>query len=119
MTFILVGLCSTPALAGSWTGVLVDGKCYANEESNVNPDDIGVDAARDRNLEVRYCRPTPHTKSFTLVQPDGQSFVLDAAGNQKAAGIAARAPKKSHLVVTVNGEANRGTIAVTAVSFLR
>jgi hypothetical protein len=75
------------SLAGSWTGTLVDAKCYASEERNVNPTDTLTAVDRDTNLHIRYCAPTPKTKAFALLQHDGLSFTLDAAGNAKAAEL--------------------------------
>jgi hypothetical protein len=77
------------SLAGSWSGSLVDSKCYASEEHNVNPTDTLTYVDRDGNLEIRYCSPNKKTKSFTLVLPDG-SLNLDLAGNSKAAELVAK-----------------------------
>jgi len=76
---VLLCLVSVVGLAGSWEGVLVNSTCYDALERNVNPWESALDAGRDRNYEVRYCRANTHTKSFTVVQPDGQSFKLDSA----------------------------------------
>src|SRR6516162_1746698 len=101
---ILICLISCPAFSGSWSGVLVNSKCYEDVERNVNPWESGVDAARDRNYEVRYCRANERTKSFTVVQQDGQSFKLDATGDAQAAQIVRNGNKKYIFVVAVTGE---------------
>ncbi len=78
-------LCVSSALsfAGTVSGVLVDSKCYAAEERNVNPTDTETYVDRDRNFEIRYCHPRPKTKFFAIVTIDGESFELDPAGNAK------------------------------------
>src|SRR5579871_1267895 len=115
----LFGILSITCFAGSWEGVLVSSECYDTMERNVNPGDIGFDASRDRNLEIRYCRANEHTRSFTLVQPDGQSFKFDAPGNAKATQIVRNGNQKLIFVVHVTGEAHDHLIDVGAISMLR
>ena len=69
----LLCLVSALGFANNWSGVLVDSKCYASEESNVNPGDTDTYVDRDRNFELRYCHPTARTKSFAIVQESGES----------------------------------------------
>lgn len=78
----LACLSATLTLAGSWSGVRVDSKCWGHEERNVNPTDSLTYVDRDGNLEIRLCSPSPKTKSFAAVQQDGLSFNLDSAGCQ-------------------------------------
>jgi len=106
--------------AGNWSGVLVDSKCYDTEERNVNPFDGSTDVDHDRGLEIRICRPSAHTKSFSVVKKeDGVSFRLDAAGNAKAASLVRKAGKKTYFVVTVTGEMSKGTAKVDSISMIR
>jgi hypothetical protein len=116
---ILICLTSWPAFCGTWTGVLVNSKCYDDVERNVNPWESAVDAARDRNYEIRYCRANERTKSFTVVQQDGQSFKLDAAGDAQAAEIVRNGNKKYIFVVSVTGEMDRRVVKVDSISMLR
>ena len=118
-TAAVLCLFSVSGFAGTLEGVLVNSECYRTMERNVNPGDVALDASRDRNLEVRYCRANGRTKSFTLVQPDGQSFQLDAPGNAKAADIVRKGNEKFIFVVDVTGEVRDHTITVDSISMLR
>src|SRR5215472_12964445 len=117
---LTVLLCLTLGLAfaQSWSGVLVNSKCYDDVERNVNPWESGVDAARDRNYEVRYCRANERTKLFAVVQPDGQSFKLDPSGNAKAAEIVQKGNAKRIFVVVVTGEVEDHMLTVDSISML-
>ena len=112
-------LASMAGFAGSWEGVLVTSDCYDALERNVNPFESGLDASRDRNFEVRYCRANARTKSFTVVQPDGQSFKLDSTGNAKAAEIVRKGNPKFIFVVDVTGKVHDHLIKVDSISMLR
>jgi hypothetical protein len=90
--------------AGSWSGYLVDSKCYQNEEDNRNPWDTNPDVSRDKDLELRLCPPNAKTKSFALVQRNWVSLKFDSAGNEKAAELVRKVGKKAVFPVTVAGE---------------
>jgi hypothetical protein len=93
---------SSVALADSWSGALVDGGCYANEEQNVtNKSDADVN--HDRNAEIDRCTPNADTTNFTVVDHNGQSWKLDATGNVKAAKLVSERHVKGRLNVTVTG----------------
>jgi len=115
---IITVLClsSTFAYAGKWSGTLVDSKCFAFAELNVNPTDTSIFVDRDQNQELRLCSPGAKTKSFAVVQHDGASFKLDPAGNAKAAEIVRNTAKKSRLPVVVTGEMSGNTIRVDSIS---
>jgi hypothetical protein len=112
-------LASLAGFAGSWEGVLVNSECYDTVERNVNPFESGLDASRDRNFEVRYCRANMRTKSFAVVQPDGQSFKLDRTGNVRAAEIVRKGNQKVIFVVDVIGKVRGRLIEVDSISMLR
>ena len=116
---VLFCLASMTGFAGTWEGVLVNSECYETVERNVNPFESGLDASRDRNFEVRYCRANARTKSFTLVQQDGQSFKLDLSGNAKAAEIVRKGNQKLIFVVDVAGQVRDHLIKVDSISMLR
>lgn len=113
---ILLCLLSVPVFADNWTGYLVDAKCYASEERNVSPFDTNIDTDRDRGFEVYFCRPTPKTKTFTIVDDDGRSIDLDASGNAKAADLVRQAPAKSVIAVTVAGQTHGKTVSVDSIT---
>jgi hypothetical protein len=108
---------STVGFAANWSGFLVDSRCYANEQSNVNKNTTTVD--RDMNAEVRYCSPSAKTKGFALVLDDWNSLKFDSVGNAKAGALVGNANKKSVVKVTVSGNLNRDTIQVGSVSTVR
>jgi hypothetical protein len=95
---------------------LVDTKCYENEERNVNPRDTLIFVDRDQNREILYCSPKAKTKSFTIVEPSGQYFRLDSAGNAQAAALLQRTGQRNELYVTVTGELRKNTINVDSIA---
>jgi len=113
---ILLLLAATPVVAASWTGYLVDSKCYAAEERNVNPGDTDPHGDSDMDEEIRYCVAKVKTKDFGVVPEDWNGLKFDAAGNAKAAGIVAKIGKKPFLRVSVEGELNGGTIKVESIT---
>jgi len=118
-TWFAALLCFSSALsfAESWSGALVDSKCYASEERNVNPKDTLIYVDRDTNQEIRYCSPVAKTKSFAIVQYDGLTLNLDTAGNAKAADLVRKGgKKKARFAVVINGEQSRNTIKVDSIS---
>ncbi len=113
---LALSLLSLPGVAKTWSGALVDSKCYAYEEANVNPTDTMTSVDRDTGREVRYCSPSTKTKSFALVQEFGPTLTLDSAGNAKALDLVRNTAKKSILVVVVQGEMNKSTISVDSIA---
>jgi hypothetical protein len=112
---LLFSFTSAISFAGTWFGRLVDTKCYENEERNINPrDTLFVD--RDQNREIRYCSPKAKTKSFTVVEPSGEYFRLDSAGNAQAADLLQRTGQRNGLYVTVIGKLSKNTIDVDSIA---
>lgn len=105
-------VCLTPmlGLAESWSGVLVDSKCYDSAARNVNP----REPYRDQALDVRLCNPTPRTKTFAIVQADWLRLKLDSSVNAEAAELV-RANKKTYLGVVITGERNKDTVQVQSI----
>jgi hypothetical protein len=102
--------------AETWTGYLVDSKCYAAEERNVNPHDPTFNTNHDRGYQVLFCRPKARTTSFAIVDYDGYSFELDAPGNTKAANLVRQTKGKGALKVKVTGEKQKQTLIVDSIS---
>jgi hypothetical protein len=113
---ILFGLASVLAFGAAWSGVLVDARCYAAEQRNVNPHDALTNVDRDRDQEIWYCAPRSKTKTFAVVQRNGLSFNLDAGGNTKAAELVRNAGKKSLFSVAVTGQMTGNTVRVDTIS---
>ncbi len=88
----------------TWSGSLVDAKCYAAEERNVNPTDTETFVDRDQMYEIHYCVPKAKTKSFAVVQSDGQSVDLTPETAFKAANLVQKVGKKHRYLVVVTGE---------------
>ena len=120
-TRLAAALCLSAFLSfgGTWSGALVDSKCYDAEERNVNPTDTLTNVDRDGNREIRYCSPSAKTKSFAVVQADGPALKLDAAGNVKAAELLPKTGKNSRIFVAITGEIDRTTIKVESISIAR
>ncbi|MGA2712045.1 MAG: hypothetical protein ABSG41_02980 [Bryobacteraceae bacterium] len=112
-------LFSVLSFAESWSGVLVDSRCWGAEERNVNPTDTLTSVDRDTNRAIRYCSPTAKTKFFAIVQPDGLSFKLDSAGDAKAAELIRNNGRKSLYRVAVTGNVNKNTINVDSIVIAR
>jgi hypothetical protein len=90
--------------AEEWSGSLVDSKCYASAERNVNPTDTLTNVDRDGNREIRFCSPSSKTKSFMVVRFDGPSVNLDAAGNARASELVRTNRKTRPFFVTISGQ---------------
>jgi hypothetical protein len=89
--------------AGTWSGYLVDSRCYASERYNVSWD-APIPGGEDTNGELRACIATSKTKHFAIVIPDWTALKLDAAGNERAAAVArsvVRKPKTPYCVTVV------------------
>ncbi len=109
-------LASGFAFAESWSGDLVDAKCFAAEQRNVGSKDTLIYVDRDLNLEVRYCHPTAKTKTFGIVQPGGVLLEFNAAGNTKAADLVRQTGKVELLRVNITGEQSKNTVDVNSLS---
>lgn len=112
----LIFLAATPAFANTWSGVLVDSRCYAAEERSVNPNYTYNHAYRDSDLEIRMCSPNAKTKSFSVVVHSGFGFRLDPAGSERAAEIVRQIGTKHRVNVTVTGEMSKDGIEVGSIS---
>jgi len=112
----LVCMAAMPALANSWSGYLVDSRCYASEERSVSPNYTYNHAYRDTDNEIRMCSPNAKTKSFSIVVHSGFGFRLDPVGNEMAAELVQRLGKKRRLEVTVTGEMGKDLIEVGSLS---
>jgi len=112
----LVALACASSLAESWRGALVDWRCFESEEHNVNPTDTLTNVDRDRNWEIRFCSPRAKSKSFALVDRDGQSLQLDSEGNRKAAELVRKTGKKDLFLVVVNGEKSGKKLMVDSIA---
>ena len=113
---ILWCLASGLALAETWPGFLVNLSCFDSLERNHNPTDTETFVDRDRGAEVQYCVPKVKTKSFGIVQQDGQTFRFDSAGNLKAANLVSQTGKRSLWPVKVTGQLEQGRIKVESIS---
>lgn len=111
-------LCFLPArsFAESWSGALLDSRCYESAERNVNPTDTLTSVDRDEYDEVRSCSPGKKTKAFLLLQRDGTTFKLDPDGNAKAAELVRTTGRKPLLLVRVTGEVTGKAIKVASIS---
>jgi hypothetical protein len=115
----LVCMMASLAFAESWSGSLVNSRCYDALESNHNPDDTLTAVDRDRASEVNYCAPNRKTKSFAVITHDGETLRLDPGGNTKAAGLVRTAGKKSSYYVQLTGEKKGHSITTESISLVQ
>jgi hypothetical protein len=111
----LLCLASALSVAETWSGFLVNSSCYESLENNHNPTDTETNVNRNRGAEVRYCAPNAKTKSFAVIDRDGQSFKFDRAGNAKAADLVKVTGKKLLWPVNVSGERERNELKVDSI----
>jgi hypothetical protein len=115
MRFVtLLFLASTLGFAQTWSGYLVDSKCYTADQANTNR--YAGTADRDMSMTIRQCSANTKTKAFAVVLPNWDSLSLDAAGNAKAAEFLKTAGKKSPLPVTVTGKEAKNSIQVSSIA---
>ncbi len=110
------GLSTALSFGRTWLGSLVDSKCYASEERNVNPTDTLTNVDRDGDREIRYCSPNAKAKSFALVGYDGQTYQLDSTGNVRASELVRRTARKKPFHVVITGEMAGKAIQVDSIS---
>lgn len=111
-------LCLLTGLAGAetWSGALVNAKCYAAKERNTSPGNQDYNVNRDRSQEISYCSPGAKTKTFAVVTQDGDTLNLDPGGNSKASELVRTATQKAPMVVRVSGERNGNTVKVESIA---
>ena len=110
---IQLALLCSPVFAEHWSGALVDSTCYDIEERNTTL--RAEDVSHDRDFEINQCRPSEKTKSYSIVQRDGQMLRLDSAANAKAAGLVRSLTRKGRVYVTVTGSRASATIKVDSI----
>jgi hypothetical protein len=99
---------STLSFAGTWSGYLVDSRCYASQQANVND---ATTVSRDMNIGLRQCGASSETKRFAIVIYDWSILRLDSAGNERAATIVRQNRKRSALYcITVAGVRHKNMI---------
>lgn len=113
---LLFSLSAATAFAETWSGILVNAKCYAAEQRNVNPTDTETAVDTDKGAEIRYCTPKPKTKSFAVVERDGRALRFDPAGDAKASAYMQSAGKQRTYEVAVTGQMNGKRIQVESIS---
>jgi hypothetical protein len=87
-------LSATFARADTWTGKLVDATCKVSSQAS--------------------CPATQETHLFGIELPDSQVLILDARGNEKAAGVIRNA-QKIELRATVTGSLEGQTVKVETI----
>lgn len=112
----LVVLSCAGVFAETWSGPLVDSKCYGAEQRNVNPTDTQTYVDRDIGYGIRYCSPNHKTKYFAIVGAYGERLKLDPAGNAQAAVLVRNVKKGRQIEVTVTGQMEGHQINVKSLS---
>jgi len=106
-------LASTLTAADTWTGFLVDARCYDSEERNARVWDLETN--HDRDYEVRVCTPSSKTKAYKLVDRNGQSVRLDPAAGAKVMPLL-QANHSKPLPVTIQGSESGKMLQVDSIS---
>lgn len=109
-------LVAMPGIGKSWSGVLVDSKCFTSMDHNRG--DIPSFVNWDINGAIQFCSPTMKTHSFAVVQPDGTSIKLDSNGNERSRTLLDN-NKHSLYIVKLDGEEDRHMVRVKTISVLR
>jgi hypothetical protein len=113
----LLFLFSTLGSAATWSGALVDAKCYAWFRGNTRTTLKFVD--RNTAWMISYCAPTLKTGCFELVPEDGSTFPLDSYGNAQAWALVRKFRKRRILVVEVTGVKQGKDVVVSGVKLMR
>jgi hypothetical protein len=110
----LVFIAATASFAaGSWSGYMVDSKCYESLHRNTASTST-VD--RDMTWIIRRCPPNVKTKSFGVVLKNWQIFTFDPIGNTKAAEILHSNAKQSVYQIKVAGDMDKTILRVDSIS---
>ena len=113
---LLLSLVATLSFAASWSGALVDSKCFASAQQNVSH---GHPGSTDTKREIRSCSPSKKTDSFSIVEQVGTALSLDSSGNEKAHHLVLKAGKKSPFMVNVTGDMDQEVIKVATISIAK
>ena len=106
---------STAGFAGTWSGFLVDSRCWASRQTNATVEATTV--ARSMNADVRFCSPTRDAKRMGVVLDNWRKLRFDPTGNVRAAQLVAKAAEGSSYNVTVKGLlSDKSTIRVDSLS---
>jgi hypothetical protein len=115
---LVVMVSTVSSAAETWSGYIVDSKCYEGAQRNVNPwATSAVD--RDVDLDIKLCAPAAKTKSFGLVQKDTKILKFDPAGNTKASEIVHNTAKQNFYLVTIAGDMDRDILKVDSISMTK
>ena len=112
----LLCIASGLSFAASWSGALVDSKCYTAAQGNSSH---GHPGSTNSKQAIRSCSPNENTVSFSVVAHVGMTYNLDSAGNDKARELVLKEGKKSPFMVNVTGEANQDTLKVDTISMAK
>jgi hypothetical protein len=112
----LFTLTSVLSFAESWSGALVDTKCYAIAQNNVSH---GHPGSTDKKRAVRSCSPNEKTTSFSVVPQVGMAINLDTYGNEKARELVLKEGKKSPFMVSVTGDKTEDTLKLSTISIAK
>ena len=104
------------SLAASWSGALVDARCFASTQQNISH---GHPGSTDIKRAVHSCSPNKKTQSFSIVEQVGMAFNLDSSGNEKAHALVLKHGKKSPFRVHVTGDMDQDILKVQTISMAK
>ena len=105
---------STVGFASTWSGFLVDSRCYAIGQANVSQD-ANV-TSRNMSQQIRTCTAKSDTRHFGVVPADWKGFRFDPKGNAQAARLVQKRRKGTVMMVTVAGVRQGNRIKVASLS---
>jgi hypothetical protein len=113
----IFGMVATLGFATTWSGSLVDARCYAGFQGSKKSAMHYVD--RDTSWVIGYCAPRVRTSSFVVVPVDGGTFPLDSHGNKQASAIVRKVGRRRLILVQVAGVKKGNNVAVSTVKLAR
>ncbi len=113
---LLLPLAPALSFAATWTGALVDARCFASAQQNISH---GHPGSTDTKAAVRSCSPNHKTDSFSLVERVGMTFNLDSHGNEKAHELVLKGHHKAPFMVHVTGDVDQETLKVGTISMAK
>jgi hypothetical protein len=111
---ILAILISTAGFARTWSGFLVDARCWEDVQSNVG--EGSVTGEQSMNFDVHECSPTARTTSFDVVLTNWCLLKLDHNGDVRAEQLVQHTHKKPVYGVNVSGVLTKKTIRVASIA---
>ena len=107
-------LASLPILPATWSGWLVNSRCYSSLEANRS--DLPSYVNWGQMGAIRYCSPDHKTTSFAVIDHNGLSLRLDAEGNERAMSQLRNTEKRTLATAEIERQPSHNKISVSRIS---